>query len=322
MERVDVKTGFNCNNRCTFCVQGNKREIYGNRTTEEVRDILRQSRQDSDSIVFTGGEVTIRKDFLELLGYAKSLGFQHIQVQSNGRMFSNLPFCMKAIQLGATEFSPAVHGPTAEIHDELTQARGSFAQTVRGIQNLKALNQRVVMNSVVTQLNARHLPAMARLFLSLRVDQFQFAFVHALGTAGELFDTVVPRKSELKPYLLEALDIARAAGVPAFTEAVPYCFMEGYDWHVAERFIPRTKIFEQTVIVEDYTEYRWSEGKAKGPPCQTCVVSADCEGPWREYPEHFGWDEFIPRTTPLDLTPPVPGKKGRTTLTGGQPSCT
>ena len=20
-----------------------------------------------------------------------------------------------------------------------------------------------------------------------------------------------------------------------------------------------------------------------------------CEGPWREYPEHFGWDEFVAR---------------------------
>jgi molybdenum cofactor biosynthesis enzyme MoaA len=66
IERVDIKSGFLCNNRCFFCVQGNKREIYGNKTTDEVKKLLDEAIKDSDSIVFTGGEPTIRKDIVEL----------------------------------------------------------------------------------------------------------------------------------------------------------------------------------------------------------------------------------------------------------------
>ena len=37
VERVDIKTGWLCNNHCLFCVQGRKREIYGNKDTDEVK---------------------------------------------------------------------------------------------------------------------------------------------------------------------------------------------------------------------------------------------------------------------------------------------
>jgi hypothetical protein len=76
------------------------------------------------------------------------------------------------------------------------------------------------------------------------------------------------------------------------TEAVPYCFLAGYEQYAAERIMPATRIYDATSILEDYSVYRVVEGKAKGPPCRDCAWEAECEGPWREYPEHFGWDEF------------------------------
>ena len=27
--------------------------------------------------------------------------------------------------------------------------------------------------------------------------------------------------------------------------------------------------------------------------CHGCRYERECEGPWREYPEHFGWGEFV-----------------------------
>ncbi|MBM4371799.1 MAG: radical SAM protein, partial [Deltaproteobacteria bacterium] len=104
-ERVDVKTGFHCNNRCSFCVQGDKRDLHGNKSTEEVRQTLRDAVRDSDSIVFTGGEVTIRADFLELVRFARELGFRRIQVQTNGRMLAYRAFARQTVEAGANEFS-------------------------------------------------------------------------------------------------------------------------------------------------------------------------------------------------------------------------
>lgn len=294
-ERVDIKTGWNCNNRCLFCVQGDKRNTFGNKTTEEVFKLLEEARKDADSIVFTGGEVTIRKDLLEIVRYAKQLGYEIIQIQTNGRMLAYKKLCEDLIEAGANEFSPALHGHTPELHDYLTQGKGSFLQTVKSIRNLKELGQTVLTNTVVTRSNYMHLPEIATLLVSLGVDQYQFAMVHPLGTAGQQFEAVVPRFSLCEPYVKKGLDVGIRAGRRVMTEAIPYCFMKGYEIYVAERIIPRTKIFEGHVTINDYTKHRLDEGKLKGPACGECAFCPHCEGPWREYPEHYGWDEVVPR---------------------------
>jgi len=294
-ERVDIKTGWNCNNRCVFCVQGSKREKFGNKPTEEVKRLLEEARRDSDSIVFTGGEVTIRPDLVELVRFARDLGYSIIQIQTNGRMLAYRKVCEDLIAAGANEFSPALHGHTPELHDYLTCSQGSFKQTVKAIRNLKDLGQYVLTNSVITRSNYRTLPELASLLVALGVDQFQLAFVHPLGTAGENFYSVVPRLSLCQPYVHRALDVGIAAGRRVMTEAIPYCFMVGYEPYIAERIMPRTKIFEGHLTIADYTEHRITEGKAKGPPCEECAFRGLCEGPWREYPEHYGWDEFQTR---------------------------
>lgn len=278
-ERVDIKTGWNCNNRCLFCVQGDKRSLYGNKTTEEVKKLLEEAATDADSIVFTGGEVTIRKDLPELVRYARELGFKSIQIQTNGRMLAYRQLCEDLIEAGANEFSPALHGHTPELHDYLTNGKGSFVQTVKAIRNLKELDQLVITNSVITRSNYRHLPELAALLVSLGVDQYQFAFVHPLGTAAENFTSIVPRMSEIEPFVKRGLDVGIRAQRRVMTEAIPYCFMEGYEVYVAERVIPRTKIMEGHLTIADYTEHRLTEGKAKGPRCRECAFNAMCEGP-------------------------------------------
>jgi MoaA/NifB/PqqE/SkfB family radical SAM enzyme len=292
--RIDVKVGFACNNHCVFCVQGDKRARFAPRSGKELRSILRAERERADSVVFTGGEPTVRKDLPELVAWAKELGYRTIQIQSNGRMFAHPGFVQRLVAAGANEFSPALHGHLASLHDFLTSAPGSFAQTVAGIRNLKAAGQVVITNSVVTKSSYRHLPDLARLLVALGVDQLQLAMVHPVGTAGERFDSVVPRMELASPYLKAALQVGLDAGRRAYTEAVPYCILEGYEECVVEKHIPRTAVFDASITIEDYTRYRLDQGKLKGPECPSCAFFAVCEGPWREYPERYGWEELRP----------------------------
>jgi hypothetical protein len=50
--------------------------------------------------------------------------------------------------------------------------------------------------------------------------------------------------------------------------------------------------------VHDFKKVKITEGKAKFPQCRTCKYDNVCEGPWREYPEKFGSDEFKPIIDP------------------------
>lgn len=293
MKKADIKTGFLCNNNCLFCVQGPEKKKFGNKKTSELKDIIRKASKDCEMIVFTGGEPTIRKDLIELVAYAKKLGFKLIQIQSNGRMFAYEKFCRDIIAAGANEFGLALHGHTAELHDYLTGAQ-SFRQTIAGIHNLKKLKQVVIMNTVITKSNYRNLPDIAKLMVGLDVDKFQFAFVHALGAAGKNFDRVVPRISMAVPYVKRGLDIGKKFGKNAVVEAIPFCLMDSYEQCISEVSMPKMKIFDQNHIVADYTKSRITEGKSKGIKCAKCIYDDICEGPWKEYPQAFGWDEFNP----------------------------
>lgn len=296
MTRIDLKTGFTCNNDCLFCVQAHKKKFGNKKSSELKKCIIDSAKEGCDGIIFTGGEPTIRSDIFELVRFAKKMRFKTIQIQSNGRRFVYLNFCKEIIKAGANEFSPAIHGHIPELHDYLTQSKGAFSQFLRGIINLKKLNQRVVTNTVITKSNYRHLPEIAKLLVKLNVDQFQFAFAHALGNAADNFDSVVPRKSLVEPYVKKALDIGIKAGVRAMTEGIPYCLMREYEICIAEEIIPDTKMYDLDYVIENYSESRINEGKKRGPDCNKCKYITKCEGPWREYPEKFGWTEFKPVT--------------------------
>lgn len=294
-DRVDLKVGFGCNNFCRFCVQGDKRERLPAKDAGELERSLAEGRAEgATGVVITGGEPTLHKNIVAIARRARDLGYTLIQVQSNGRTFCYEDFCRRLIDAGVNEFGPSLHGSRPEVHDYLTGAPGAFLQTVSGIRNLKRLGQRVITNSVVTKVNYRDLPDLARLLTALGVDQFQFAFMHMSGRAGENKEWLTARKAVIEPWVKRALDVGIAAGRRVMTEAIPYCRMTGYEAYVAERIIPRTRIYDADCVIADYTKTRVDEGKARGPRCAECVLVAECEGPWREYPELFGWDEFEP----------------------------
>ena len=292
--RLDLKIGFACNNRCRFCVQGDKRTRFAPRPLAELRDLLARARPDADGVVFTGGEPTLRPDLPELVAHARALGYRSIQVQTNGRRLAYPAYLDTLVAAGVTEFSPALHGHTAALHDSLTGAPGAFAQTVAGLRALAARGLHVIANSVITRPNHTHLEELARLLCSLGVAQYQLAFVHPTGTAGAEFDAIVPRMSEVAPFLRAGLAVGARAGVPAYSEAVPECVLGAYADRAAERIIPDTTVIDAELTIADYTRYRRESGKLKGPRCPTCARFAACEGPWREYPERLGWDEFVP----------------------------
>ncbi len=297
MKRIDLKIGFQCNNHCVFCVQGNKRETSPDKSDKEVKDILRKEAKNHQGVVFTGGEPTIRKELVIWVRYAKKLGYKKIQIQTNGRLFAYRNFCERIIEAGANEFSPALHGSNAKIHDSLTMAIGSFNQTVQGIKNLKLLDQYVLTNTVITKLNYKNLPKLAELLVSLGVNQYQFAFIHInqiIVQNHKLIEKIVPKYLAVEPYVKKGLDIGIKARVGVMTEAIPYCFMDGYEQYIAEELIPKTAVFDSEIEISDYDFYRKNYGKVRGPKCSLCKYYNLCEGPWKEYPKIFGWKEFKP----------------------------
>jgi MoaA/NifB/PqqE/SkfB family radical SAM enzyme len=278
-------------------VQGDKRLQYKPKKIDEIKKIIEDEyRNGVEAIVFTGGEPTVHPNLVEAVKHAHDTGYISIQIQSNGRNFSNESYVQSLIDAWVTEFSPSIHGFHKETHDMLVGSPWAWEEVIKWIIVLKSLHQYILINSVITQANYKEIPLLAKLLITMWVPHFQFAYVHILWSAAKNKESIPPRKSEIMPYVHKALDIARTHHVRAFTEAIPYCFMQGYEYAISENVIPETAIIDAECRTDSYEDYRINEGKVKHEKCKTCIKDSVCEWPWKEYPEIYGWDEFIPIT--------------------------
>ena len=305
MKYADIKLGYSCNNNCLHCVITDQKKFAlktrGNqdRTTEEYKKELYNSRINGcTSVTFTGGEPTLRKDLIKLLNYAKKIGFK-INMQTNGRMFYYMDFAKKFTSFNIN-YIIAIHGSTKEIHEEITRAKNSFNQTIEGIKNLIKLNQKVNGKVVISKINMKDLPNIAILFTKLGIKSMNFAFPHAQGSAWDNFDIIVPKYTEVKPFVhktikkIEKYNKKNKSNVWIDFEAIPFCFMKGFEKNISELKYLKNKNFELKQL--DNKTLDWDiirkEIKTKFPQCKKCKYNSICEGPWEEYPKKYGSNEF------------------------------
>src|SRR5436305_6911303 len=79
---VDVT--YRCNERCVHCYLDH--DDHGEMTTAEIKDVLRQlSEAGVFFLSFSGGEVLMRRDFFEIVEYARALLF-NVKVKTNAVM--------------------------------------------------------------------------------------------------------------------------------------------------------------------------------------------------------------------------------------------
>jgi MoaA/NifB/PqqE/SkfB family radical SAM enzyme len=297
---ADIKLGYYCNNNCVHCVVADQRDGVlarrhnTDRGTEEYKQELIQSRQRGVThVVFTGGEPTMRSDLVELATFARSLGLS-IWMQSNGRRFRQRDYAEQLKGLDIL-YCIAVHSHRADKHDAITRSNGSFVQTVEGIKNLVALGENVSVKTVLSKRNYPDLEAIVAWLAELGIRSVSLVFPHAQGNARKLFDEVVPRYTEIARHVHAALRYCRRQNIGASAEAIPFCFMKGFEDAVSELVLldVPTELSQLDFQTLDWAEVR-KNCKSKFPQCSRCRYDAVCEGPWDDYAAHYGGAEFVP----------------------------
>lgn len=296
---LDLKITFRCNNTCLFCVAGDKRLLFSDIPAKDIRAALAENRGVRDTVIFTGGEPTIREDLPELVRYAREkCGYETIVIQTNGRALAYRDYAELLVGNGANQFMVSIHAHTPAAHDFLTGRSGSFAQTAGGISNLVSIGATVATNTVITKSTYRNLPDIARLIVLLGARQMQFAYPHLDGRAAVNAARIAPPMTLVIPYLLRALETAEHAGRVALTEGFPLCMLPGREGLALETLHKKIKVIDEGGGIDDFDGHRATKLKAKGPHCPPCRHFAMCEGPWDDYPKLYGWREFIPVKSP------------------------
>ncbi len=296
MGYFDLKVGFTCNNNCVHCVITDKKDTK-DLTTEEIKAIIRSVPR-GDTVGFTGGEATIRADFLQLIQYAKETGHQ-VSLQTNGARFADWDFAQQAAKY-LDGVLIAIHSHLPDVHTSIVRVPSMYEQTIQGFKNLLKLRVDVATQTVISKLNIPYLLETYDFIQSLAPGiAMNLTYPHPNGNAYHNADVVVPRYTEIKSVIHSIL--AKYASLIR-TEAIPMCYLFPYQNEVAYNFDEHiveehragidpantnNQYFDQNGITQDYSLSMISE-KRKGPRCAQCVFNNRCAGVWKEYVEIHG----------------------------------
>ena len=123
-------------------------------------------------ILYTGGEVFARKDFIDIYTEAKKRGFL-ITIFTNGTMIT------PRIADHLAEYRPfsieiTLYGATRETYETLTQIPGSFDRCMKGIRLLQERNLPLKLKTVPTTINFHEVSEMKRFAEQVLGAEFKF----------------------------------------------------------------------------------------------------------------------------------------------------
>jgi len=111
-------------------------------------------------LLYTGGEIFARKDFLEIYTYAKQKGFL-ITLFTNGTLI-NEKIADYLVEWPPFAIEITLYGRTKETYEALTQIPGSYEKCLRGIELLRERHLPLKLKTVATSINKHEISAMRR----------------------------------------------------------------------------------------------------------------------------------------------------------------
>jgi MoaA/NifB/PqqE/SkfB family radical SAM enzyme len=311
---TDIKTGFSCNNKCIHCVIAplkvrlkNEQRRIDSSTKQVFKYIDDAVKRGSDTVVLTGGEITIRKDFKDIVLYAKNKKL-NIVIQTNGRRISEMDdFSFLKYDKKIT-FVIAIHGNSRYVHDAITRVPGSFSETTDAIGRLNKLpNANIIGKLVISRINYKKIfSTLSLLFNKYQIHDFTIAFPHAEDFSAKDIRTVVPRYNSIRNQIGKILNWSAENSIRVVYETIPFCILgdrpdfwsHTLDSKFAIEDESKKKAFIQ--ISGDSKPKEWESLrksiKKRLASCNKCLLEKLCEGPWYEYIENYGKEEFIPIT--------------------------
>lgn len=207
-----------CNNYCLMCSQPPKRanDIW---ILDEVRELIPLIPRHTRSIGITGGEPTLfGEDFIGVLHLLKSwLPNTSIHLLSNGRAFADRVFAQKYASVEHPDLMVGIpiYSDDPSRHDYVVQAKGAFDETIRGVLNLKRLNEKVEIRVVIHKQTCDRLPELAEFIARnlLFVDHVALMGLEMTGFTLANLESLWIDPFDYKDRLSQAVAILRHYGI-------------------------------------------------------------------------------------------------------------
>ena len=315
MRNLELNLGMACNNKCLFCMSGNsrvseKRWLPLDRAKREVLDFFGKGCR---SLGFLGGEPTMYPRLADLVRYAKALGYERIELCSNGTRFSDPAYVDSLIEAGVTRFGVSIHSHEAAMEDALTGLRGNFGRKLKGLRHLRRLRfqgkvpHNVSLNPV---LNKRTLPAVEAFIGFFRregFDDIRFNYIWPQARV-EHDKAMIPSYREAMPQLLRVMLLNEDRWRMHLTfGGIPCCMLalggrrlsKPLFESLAGKYLSECDDLPTEVSLRGEDRFSWQERKREmlkthAEGCAKCRFFASCDGVWKSYAALYGTGEMRP----------------------------
>jgi len=278
---TDWPATFKCNDNCISCI--NNTEIVSripDPPLEQIKSVIDSINPKNDYFGIGGGEPTLRKEFFDILEYArKKHPNLYIFVTTNGRMFSYKNFAKKFadLKLGDVCVAVALYGHNPEIHESVTRTKDSFEQTIKGIKNLISLGIRTEIRTIINLINYKHMEDLTKFVVKEfpSLDRFVFINMKITGNAYKNKNSVLVKISDVIPHVEKAVKVLKDSGIQTRLYHFPLCIVPRHLQNLAKG-ITKTEIQELTFVEE----------------CKKCKMRKECSMIWKSYAAIMGDEEF------------------------------
>lgn len=199
-----------CNARCTTCLHWQRKKDPSVLSTDEGMDLIRQlARAGVLSLCFTGGEPFLRKDLMELIGFAKRRGL-YTSVVTNGLLVTERR-AKELVDAGLDAVFISLDAADPELNDELRGMRGYFDLALSAIDNLKSMRRnagpKIFIKVTVTTRNIGQLVPLAQLSSEKCIDGLSFQLAQILEKTDFVFDEALLIKEGDYSRLVDQIDV-------------------------------------------------------------------------------------------------------------------
>lgn len=308
-----VRTVTACNSHCLFCLDmDTPRNVY--LSEEEVKSEILRGRTELDAwkIILSGGEAALHPLFPEFIRYAREVGYGRVQTVTNGWRYADRDFYERCVQAGLGEITFSLHGHTAELHNRLTQHKGSFERIVKAIRRA-ARDPRMIcsVDVVINKQNVGVLDKIVELSVRLGVTEFDLLHVIPQSAGYDNRDELFYNPRQYLPVLQKVFRLNRHPRFVVWTNRFPVEFLEGMEDLIQDPHKMLDEINGRRFHVRKYLDTGEPLHCREPERCQHCFIEPYCttmdraierqnEGSWEV------WDVGADRRAFRDLPVPLP----------------
>jgi uncharacterized radical SAM superfamily Fe-S cluster-containing enzyme len=282
-----------CNQQCPICFANAAVSGYLYEPTreqlKEMMKLLRSEVPPCPAVQFAGGEPTLRKDFVDIVKMARSLGFPHLQVATNGVVMArSVEFCHDLKEAGLHTVYLQFDGVTEEPY-KILRGYSALKTKLKAIENCRrgGIKSVVLVPTLMKGVNDDQIGEMVR-FAAKNLDIIRGLNAQPIAFEGRVDESERKRGRITIPDFINLLEEQTGGEIPKesfypipfvlpvsyFVEAWkrvpqieftvhPHCGAATYVFVERGRFIPITEFIDVEGFIEFAKEAAEEMNKSK-----------------------------------------------------------